>query len=233
MSGGALRPGKGYGSLNASRFLCLRCRAGLCDMLTTTGSLTTTTVSMPSVSGGALRLGHGALDSRYLLRFYALGVGRALRRSTTECRAGLCDLQHHRRPPGVRSVSMPSVPGGALRQPWKLTDIDRAYLLEFLCPRCRAGLCDGPVLPSGDVKANPFLCPRCRAGLCDRRPHQGKIAHLVVSMPSVSGGALRRIAPDGTSDLRVWCPFRQPPVTGAYERCDRRRLASSIGLDLR
>jgi hypothetical protein len=44
---------------------------------------------------------------------------------------------------------------------------------------------------------------------------------------------LRRIAPDGTSDLRVWCPFRQPPVTGAYERCDRRRLASSIGLDLR
>jgi hypothetical protein len=36
----------------------------------------------------------------------------------------------------------------------------------FLCPRCRAGLCNATVVK--DLKAElAFLCPRCRAGLCN------------------------------------------------------------------
>ena len=51
-------------------------------------------------------------------------------------------------------------------------------------------------------------------------------------MPSMSGWSLRRMRSDGTSDLRVWCPFRQPPATGAHGQRARPRLTSSQGLDL-
>ncbi len=41
--------------------------------------------------------------------------------------------------------------------------------VKFLCPRCRAGLCD-QVSAANDFQVwlyGQFLCPRCRAGLCD------------------------------------------------------------------
>jgi len=40
----------------------------------------------------------------------------------------------------------------------------------FLCPRCRAGPCNGRVLGTGlaDLQS---LCPRCRAGLCNLSDH--------------------------------------------------------------
>jgi hypothetical protein len=64
--------------------------------------------------------------------------------------------------PHAGGVSMPSVSGWALRR-------HRQRLLRmpavFLCPRCRAGLCDR--VSGSNPPALTFLCPRCRAGLCD------------------------------------------------------------------
>ena len=40
--------------------------------------------------------------------------------------------------------------------------------LSFLCPRCRAGLCNLMGGNKGGDKKG-FLCPRCRAGLCDQK----------------------------------------------------------------
>jgi hypothetical protein len=84
---------------------------------------------------------------------------------------------------------MPSMSGWALRRYSLRISWTRAC--EFLCPRCRAGLCDsGNARPPrgcwrcfyaldvglGFATRSPmvtslletrFLCPRCRAGLCD------------------------------------------------------------------
>ena len=48
-----------------------------------------------------------------------------------------------------------------------------------------------------------FLCPRCRAGLCDYGRAHDVGTQVVVSMPSMSGGALRRMPSQGTCDLGV------------------------------
>jgi hypothetical protein len=109
--------------------LCPRCRAGLCDRnhdpFPHRGH-----VSMPSVSGWALRL--IAVICDFLLvtgGFYALGVG--LGSATIP---GIAKIQSS-------GVSMPSVSGWALRQ--VLITCLRKVSARFLCPRCRAGLCHG------------------------------------------------------------------------------------------
>src|SRR6266508_4666954 len=60
------------------------------------------------------------------------------------------------------TVSMPSMSGWVLRAAGR-----RARgLLQFLCPRCRAGCCELRRLVGG-VGCLWFLCPRCRAGCCE------------------------------------------------------------------
>ena len=57
----------------------------------------------------------------------------------------------------------------------------------------------------------PFLCPRCRAGLCDEFQYEILEGNLTaVSMPSVSGRALRRMAHKHERELRLCEPSRQP-----------------------
>jgi hypothetical protein len=141
------------------------------------------------------------------------------------CRAGLCNLCFT---PSVR-------------------------LAPFLCPRCRAGLCDGSIfaIPVSFL----FLYPRCRAGLCDPRSttqstatslsfyaldvgrgfatlacNQRAQRRAEVSMPSMSGGALRRMPSQGTCDLGVWCPLRHPPGSVARKASFRRRSVTGMPL---
>jgi hypothetical protein len=38
----------------------------------------------------------------------------------------------------------------------------------FLCPLCRAGICDWNNVYGGKFYFQQFLCPLCRAGICDR-----------------------------------------------------------------
>ena len=63
-------------------------------------------------------------------------------------------------------VSMPSMPDGSLRRA-RLAFPSAVSTLEFLCPRCRARLCDDRTVRHSLRPYAPFLCPRCRAGLCD------------------------------------------------------------------
>ena len=99
-------------------------------------------------------------------------------------------------------VSMPSVSGGGLRPPAEQV-CDLTVNVKFLCPRCRAGVCDFPVSRPRQVVDLGFLCPRCRAGVCDRRWAMSSSSLLgTVSMPSVSGGGLRRqLAPSASRPL--------------------------------
>ena len=70
------------------------------------------------------------------------------------------------RPTGL--VSMPSMSGWALRLTFTIAGYS-PHEGRFLCPRCRAGLCDrGKTAEYGAIGL--FLCPRCRAGLCDLLP---------------------------------------------------------------
>jgi hypothetical protein len=218
---------------------------------------------MPSVSGWALQgpepdtaedPAHGD--------FYALGVGLGF---ATPEQPGKCH-------PGPPDVSMPSVSGGAL-QPSETGSrcppavsmpsmsggaLQRADGGEpaagdaagaFLCPRCRAGLCNHrPAPASSSVARCTFLCPRCRAGLCNwrRRSPTPRAAtrfyaldvgrgfatarafwdHLMisVSMPSMSGGALQQMPSEGPSDLRVCSPPRQATRKSRQNGTDRGAL---------
>ena len=186
-------------------FLCPRCRAGLCDADRVGSARDATAVSMPSMSGGALRplVATGASWSQDR-RFYALDVGRGF--ATTPARRLASSVlavsmpsmsggalrpqdassKRHR---DDRAVSMPSMSGGALRP--GTTVVAELHGRTFLCPRCRAGLCDDFASGSDLVPAS-FLCPRCRAGLCDWSVTCAA-ALTAVSMPSMSGGALRRL----------------------------------------
>ena len=132
-------------------------------------------VSMPSMSGGALRLNF-LMEGWYDQRFYALDVGRGFA-TRHRCRlrpphnvsmpsmSGGALRLHSRIPRtiGAFMVSMPSMSGGALRP--GASAMGKPRHRQFLCPRCRAGLCNGGLV--GQVYRSTFLCPRCRAGLCD------------------------------------------------------------------
>src|ERR1022692_3706197 len=82
---------------------------------------------------------------------------------------------------------MPSMSGGALRQQVLASGRlgQRFYALDvgrgFATANSTAG--------TGGYST--FLCPRCRAGLCDNRFWRA-VGWVNVSMPSMSGGALRR-----------------------------------------
>jgi hypothetical protein len=205
-------------------FLCPRCRAGLCgEVIFSMSACPITVVSMPSLSGWALR----ACRLRFIRlarRFYALVVGLGF--------------------------------AGGIRLP-------DAHRLEFLCPRCRAGLCGRLSRNPGNRKARMFLCPRCRAGLCgiylSECPLRCCFYALVVglgfagtcyskcrclgrycfyalvvglgfagprfclqtsnynpvSMPSLSGWALRGMPLGGIPDLHVCRPSRHPRRNGS------------------
>ena len=153
-------------------FLCPRCRAGLCDRDAQRRHAQTRRVSMPSMSGGALRrLADQRLEQPKPSGFYALDVGRGF---ATATRSSV--------PAHFPSVSMPSMSGG------------------FATPEAqrRLGVRSGVSMPS------------CRAGLCDLRRYGGVRLDVHVSMPSVSGGGLRRMPISGTFDLRFCGASRQP-----------------------
>jgi hypothetical protein len=84
-------------------FLCPRFRAGLCDLVNTIATDANNRVSMPSVSGWALRHTELLLASQINACFYALGFGRGfatlglltggtLSFLCPRFRAGLCDV---------------------------------------------------------------------------------------------------------------------------------------------
>jgi hypothetical protein len=138
------------------RFYALDVGLGFATLLGAEGRCQTLTVSMPSMSGWALRprcVHRGRGNAR--ARFVSMPSmsGWALRLQVPK---GQGSVFHH-------SVSMPSMSGWALRR---------------------------------------------QTGLSGMLPK--------VSMPSMSGWALRRMRSDGTSDLGIWCPFRQPPPTGDH-----------------
>ena len=129
---------------------------------------------------------------------------------------------------------------------------------RFLCPRYRAGLCDGTLLHNLDTHMLLFLCPRYRAGLCDHAIVQGPVqlinfgflcpryraglcdctlpsvtsgANAVVSMPSISGWALRRSRPARTSSAAT---VSMPSISGwalRLDYCNRHgKLRSSVSM---
>ena len=206
MSGWALQ--RTYGSLPRWRpwFLCPRCGAGLCNPRHPQGqecNPSAAGVSMPSMSGWALQ--------RLSMNRREIDFGLFL---CPRCRAVLCN-GHVRMASDLHGVvSMPSMSGWALQHTrasrirlgesgfyaldvglgfatWLMNGETKAQILflcprcraglcnlmswliwlgvdiEFLCPRCRAGLCNKPIVPSVMGTASKFLCPRCRAGLCN------------------------------------------------------------------
>jgi hypothetical protein len=179
----------------ACLFLCLRCRAGLCDLRRSPPHGRPSQFLCPRCRAGLCddRRPRGA--DRQGQRFYALGVGLDFathdfcaypvlfgRFLCPRCRAGLCDF--------------------AIK--WRPVDV-----AEFLCPRCRAGLCDGS--DSGGRQAHGCVSMPSVSGWALRRPSRlGSLRHAEVSMPSVSGWALRRMPLADAYDLRVWCPLRHP-----------------------
>src|ERR1022692_2610006 len=139
---------------------------------------------MPSVSGEALQLRRLPRTRPQGPRFYALGVGRGFATGVPD-RVGnarrpdvsmpsvsgealqlQCSSRHRGR---TAMVSMPSVSGEALQQR-SMSTIATCFGLRFLCPRCRARLCN---MIHGNV---------------------GVDVTVKVSMPSVSGEALQPLA---------------------------------------
>src|ERR1022692_4648825 len=156
-------------------------------------------LSMPSMSGGALRHSISDTVSSTPNRFYALDVGRGFATTGSgersagstflcpRCRAGLCDNRFWRAV-GWVNVSMPSMSGGALRR--RILPLEPAATVRFYALDVGRGFATQH-LRHREQYAQPFLCPRCRAGLCDNRFWRA-VGWVNVSMPSMSGGALRR-----------------------------------------
>ena len=172
------------GSSRRARFLCPRCRARLCNSQLSQYAIGNAPfVSMPSVSGETLQ------HTRYVRVYRGDFV------SMPSVSARLCNLTMH----GMTlrgTVSMPSVSGEALQH---FARSPREHnVQEFLCPRCRARLCNFGVyleharkvpvsMPSVSGEAlqrvfriesvtlggQTFLCPRCRARLCNSSVRRG------------------------------------------------------------
>ena len=182
----ALDVGRGFATSSsngrvrrAQPFLCPRCRAGLCDGLDAGVMAQLHGFYALDVGRGFATTRTSSCGSSRPSGFYALDVGRGFATSTDRsrsaglaaflcprCRAGLCDAH-------PRSLVV-------------------QHAATFLCPRCRAGLCDQCISHLRFAPQDWFLCPRCRAGLCDVAGVDGRTVHrAAVSMPSMSGGALR------------------------------------------
>ena len=184
------------GILNGDSTLCPRFRAGLCDLtITQSTQQALDTVSMPSVSGWALRHEQGAVQHSGFIVSMPSVSGWALRPARLACYPSCMPFRCFGFGLGfatrgarmvygsVPQVSMPSVSGWALHH--------RPAGRRFLCPRFRAGLCDIRDMRKSNACIGKFLCPRFRAGLCDRRGYGDKRSGVHVSIPSVSGWALR------------------------------------------
>ena|SRR5271157_5006602 len=87
----------------------------------------------------------------------------------------------------------------------------------FLCPRYRAGLCDINVRVRRVIHKRGFYALGIGLGFATGLRVHLPAAHLprLVSMPSVSGWALRRTRCGGARDLRLRTRVRQPPARGA------------------
>ena len=185
-------------SVQYGRFLCPRCRAGDCDSrryFAEQRRRGRKFLCPRGRAGDCDRAGTPECPRPSYLCFYALGVGLGI---ATDGRPGR---------PALR-VSMPSASGGVLR----LAGVRREPQVSvkgFLCPRGRAGYCD-IADPQAAPDARVFLCPRGRAGDCDDSYLATVDLDEVVSMPSGSGGGLRRMRSWRGRDLRDWCPFRHP-----------------------
>jgi hypothetical protein len=188
-------------------FLCPRFRAGVCDadLRSTRGhhklrfyalgfGLASATrgrvhhirvrsrVSMPSVSGSALR----HLDN-------ATGAFIRQKFSMPSVSGWVCDRYYRasvegRR--GRRQVSMPSVSGWGLRC-YRNIGVSRCTAHRRVSMPSVSGRALQLIEHTVLNVSLPFLCPRFRAGLCDLRSPGLHQDHPVVSMPSVSGWALR------------------------------------------
>jgi hypothetical protein len=93
-----------------------------------------------------------------------------------------------------------------------------AFVLAFLCPRFRAWLCDparGKYMLTPKGRKEAFLCPRFRAVLCDDYTVESASRALGVSMPSVSGCALR---PSGKRLGHDFHNVSMPSVSGCALR---------------
>jgi hypothetical protein len=221
MSGWALQPRTTRCRPAATGFLCPRCRAGLCNM--------PEMIYLQESGFYALDVGLGFATAM-------LFVGSASAAFLCpRCRAGLCNGCFRRDVLDfLRSVSMPSMSGWALQRVTAIASPQVHHSQEFLCPRCRAGLCN-----MSDCSwcgcANRFLCPRCRAGLCNLiaadaatttdsmflcpRCRAGlcntRLSDMTrtrsVSMPSMSGWALQ---PDGCTAARVTTTVSMPSMSG-------------------
>src|SRR6266540_374660 len=135
---------------------------------------------MPSISGGALRHLRVTEWARWLvIGFHALDLGRGVatrshprgsrpmeRFPCPRSRAGRCDVELARLEAGR---------GGRFHA----LDLGRGVATWELCKR-------------HIQEYEWFPCPRSRAGRCDIGNGPFTVRAKVVSMPSISGGALRR-----------------------------------------
>jgi hypothetical protein len=216
------------------RFLCPRRRAAVWLFATAhrSGEWPDGPRSIPSMSGGCFRPSLTTAEPGSWC-FYALDVGTAVcdvqRASSLPRRTGRTFLTSRCRAAVLRhgNVMGHGVANMFLCPRRRATVCDHGWFhavaadIEFLCPRRRAAVCDLQVQDQGMSMPERFLCPRCRAVVCDRRRHaRRRHADGSVSMPSMSGGCLRPMPSGGGCDLRVWCPFRHPPVTGGRTTSD-------------
>jgi hypothetical protein len=205
-------------------------------------------VSMPSISGGALRL--STCTSSWPTgrsSFYALDVGRGAATAVLSqltvwipvflcprCRAGRCD---------TRASSTCCTSTGR----FYALDVGRGAATacqacstmrstsSFLCPRCRAGRCDEKVYRKRVRVQYSFLCPRCRAGRCDekRQLERQQIDEIEVSMPSMSGWALRPMQVPAACDQGGCTRARHPHIREACRRATSCPPWGHTSVDLR
>src|SRR6266566_494549 len=136
---------------------------------------------MPSMSGGVLRRDMSGKPGQCTCTgFYALDVGRGFATSNAARLTPEAPPRFY-----ALDVGRGFATSGT---PWV-----KPRSRVFLCPRCRAGFCDLAYKTLDYIREHPFLCPRCRAGFRDRFSMvTPKRASNPVSMPSMSGGVLRR-----------------------------------------
>src|SRR5579863_2111722 len=117
-------------------------------------------------------------------------------------------------------VSMPSMSGGALRRSRRLPGARGA--VGFYALDVGRGLCDSPsTRTSCTTESLRFLCPRCRAGLCDSFATKWSTHYKGwVSMPSMSGVVLRRAIHWWVFDVwqAILCPRCR---AGLFEESER------------
>jgi hypothetical protein len=209
-------------------FRCPRCRAGLFDGRTH-GNGSSTSVSMPSVSGGTFRptFVHHVVPRRPR-RFYALGVGRDF--ST----AGWDGLNANSNSFYALGVGRDFSTSGDFQR-WDFSGM-------FLCPRCRAGLFDSQASASrtchsrcfyaldvgrdfstytatnsGVMGSDKFLCPRWRAGLFDGSGQLSSWRWQAFLCPRCRAGLFDRSSAPPDASRRRW-DVSMPSMSGGTFR---------------